>query len=487
MSHGERCIYCRTKGTNVEPLKRAKKVMIEFLPMLSATQRKRTKPCCLVCIRKWGAPERQRGGQYTITDMFNAFATKCSQARRFAANLAEHQEDIGTIKETLPRCIGAICKKLCADCNPEAVYTALVGPEPEYRLLVSSGDEMRRTIHGLSASPVGNICDGDGDVAEDDEILSLTPESHHGLSTVMGADALSDAECVTTDYDDHPSHPSKRPRKNTITKHVTFLEQELSHRSESVVPSVYTPGLRPDPTVQPPIVQQTDTATQPRAASVDTGRVHDPIPVGSPRSDTAVHHGTLHLLDAVIGRIPHPVSSADVLLLFAALNTEETKRRAAEEDTKQRAAEEETKRRAAEEETKRRAAEEDTNQRAAEEATKRRAAEEDTKQRAAEEETQRRAAIEATKQRIAEEKTTRAHSRHTERTKRKRLSPSCKWYLGARQAFRCNLCAATLQHTAEVDHVVPLKSNGGNEPGNLQILCVACHADKSKCEQDGFL
>jgi 5-methylcytosine-specific restriction endonuclease McrA len=77
-------------------------------------------------------------------------------------------------------------------------------------------------------------------------------------------------------------------------------------------------------------------------------------------------------------------------------------------------------------------------------------------------------ATETTRRRRAEEKTKRAHSRHTERTRRKRLSPSCKWYLGVMQAFRCNLCAEMLQHTAKVDHVVPLKADGDNEINNLK-------------------
>jgi hypothetical protein len=37
-------------------------------------------------------------------------------------------------------------------------------------------------------------------------------------------------------------------------------------------------------------------------------------------------------------------------------------------------------------------------------------------------------------------------------------------------------------HALELDHIVPLEKGGGENPGNLQLLCARCHAAKSAAE-----
>jgi hypothetical protein len=214
-------------------------------------------------------PERQGGGPYTITDLFNAFTTKCYQARRFAANPGEHQEDLIIIKATFHRSIVAICKKLRADCNPEAVYAALVGPEPDYNLLVSSADELKSTIHGLSASPITDMCGADDSetVVDDDgysDSVSIANQSHHGISTVMGGGGGDmcadddDRQREGADNDHHRHHdddddaefprpPNKRQCTAAASSEpkgratVTFA-QPRSLAPSTAVPSLYTPA-----------------------------------------------------------------------------------------------------------------------------------------------------------------------------------------------------------------------------------------------------
>jgi hypothetical protein len=154
-------------------------------------------------------------------------------------------------------------------------------------------------------------------------------------------------------------------------------------------------------------------------------------------------------------RLPQSVNPIDVIDLVAAITTEQTKQIVAVEETKQLIAAGETSRVIAEQKTSRLAT-------AEEHKTKRLA-------------------------NAAEERRNRINIREKHRTKRKQLSSSGKWYLAVQQSFKCNLCSDMLQHTAEVDHIVPLKLHGSNEISNLQVLCTACHSDKTKREQYTFL
>ena len=57
--------------------------------------------------------------------------------------------------------------------------------------------------------------------------------------------------------------------------------------------------------------------------------------------------------------------------------------------------------------------------------------------------------------------------------------------LGRRDSFQCAHCSATTD--LEIDHVFPLAKNGGNELGNLQLLCSACNSRKGsnlECGQE---
>ena len=47
-----------------------------------------------------------------------------------------------------------------------------------------------------------------------------------------------------------------------------------------------------------------------------------------------------------------------------------------------------------------------------------------------------------------------------------------------RDGFLCVLCGAG-GVPLEVDHIVPLSEGGGDDPVNLRVLCVGCHADRT--------
>ena len=64
------------------------------------------------------------------------------------------------------------------------------------------------------------------------------------------------------------------------------------------------------------------------------------------------------------------------------------------------------------------------------------------------------------------------------------MTTNQKYELLTKQKNLCALCHE--RHDAlsmlEADHIVPLSQRGTNESSNWQLLCQACHADKSKQE-----
>jgi 5-methylcytosine-specific restriction endonuclease McrA len=356
--------------------------------------------------------------------------------------MEDSHTELEIIKDTFPRAIGAICTKLKAQCNPEAVHAALMGPAPGYRLLVESADELKSAIQALSTSPITDLPDttvsGKEDTDKDDNVFPA-PESHYGLSTVMAADGGGgsvDDECELWEQGPDPK------RRCGNTKRVSF--STVLDTRDPVLPSTGTC----DASI--PMSMYTPGATTPGATGGPIGMDDDASPPASaPSVEPAAGQATVMCsLLRIMDRLPESVNPVDVLDLVAAITSEQTKQVVASEQTKRLVT-------AAEEKTKRL-----TN--ASEEKTKR--------------------LTNAT-----EEKTKRVNIRETHRTKRKQLSSSGKWYLAVQQSFKCNLCAEMLQHTAEVDHIVPLKCNGGNEISNMQVVCTACHADKTKREQYKFL
>ena len=64
----------------------------------------------------------------------------------------------------------------------------------------------------------------------------------------------------------------------------------------------------------------------------------------------------------------------------------------------------------------------------------------------------------------------------------RRLSESAKKTVAYRQQYTCRICETVLPPSYEVDHITPLALGGSNGLGNLQALCPACHATKTRVD-----
>jgi hypothetical protein len=74
----------------------------------------------------------------------------------------------------------------------------------------------------------------------------------------------------------------------------------------------------------------------------------------------------------------------------------------------------------------------------------------------------------------------RAATSRTLAVEERRLSESAKKTVAYRQQYACAVCAVLLPPAYEVDHIQPLALGGSNGLGNLQALCKACHATKTR-------
>jgi 5-methylcytosine-specific restriction protein A len=66
--------------------------------------------------------------------------------------------------------------------------------------------------------------------------------------------------------------------------------------------------------------------------------------------------------------------------------------------------------------------------------------------------------------------------------KRKRLSPRVRLTLFLSAGGRCQACGLRFDagRAWHLDHVIPLSLGGADETHNLQVLCRACHRDKTR-------
>jgi 5-methylcytosine-specific restriction protein A len=65
---------------------------------------------------------------------------------------------------------------------------------------------------------------------------------------------------------------------------------------------------------------------------------------------------------------------------------------------------------------------------------------------------------------------------------RKRLSPRVRLTLFLSAAGRCQACGIRIDagRAWHLDHVIPLSLGGADATSNLQVLCRACHRDKTR-------
>lgn len=61
----------------------------------------------------------------------------------------------------------------------------------------------------------------------------------------------------------------------------------------------------------------------------------------------------------------------------------------------------------------------------------------------------------------------------------RKVTQKTKKTVAASQEWKCKICSSVLTETYEVDHIIPLHSNGDNEISNLQALCPNCHRHKT--------
>ena len=54
--------------------------------------------------------------------------------------------------------------------------------------------------------------------------------------------------------------------------------------------------------------------------------------------------------------------------------------------------------------------------------------------------------------------------------------------IGYQQKWNCKICRKMLTSTCQIDHKLPLCKGGNNDISNLQILCLECHALKTRID-----
>lgn len=69
------------------------------------------------------------------------------------------------------------------------------------------------------------------------------------------------------------------------------------------------------------------------------------------------------------------------------------------------------------------------------------------------------------------------------RTSKRAVSTLAWKEIGFKQHWCCAGCMAMLEPTMEVDHIIPLEQGGKDCLDNLQLLCVKCHARKTRDER----
>jgi hypothetical protein len=70
-------------------------------------------------------------------------------------------------------------------------------------------------------------------------------------------------------------------------------------------------------------------------------------------------------------------------------------------------------------------------------------------------------------------------SKKPNRTTKRRVSSNHKKYVASNQKWKCRACGKLLDHSYEVDHIIPLYKGGTNDLHNLQALCRNCHGKKT--------
>jgi 5-methylcytosine-specific restriction endonuclease McrA len=71
------------------------------------------------------------------------------------------------------------------------------------------------------------------------------------------------------------------------------------------------------------------------------------------------------------------------------------------------------------------------------------------------------------------------------KVERQSISKEEKANLLISQDSKCNICHKDLElKKSQFDHIIPLASNGNNDLENIQALCIECHFEKTKSEQD---
>jgi hypothetical protein len=71
--------------------------------------------------------------------------------------------------------------------------------------------------------------------------------------------------------------------------------------------------------------------------------------------------------------------------------------------------------------------------------------------------------------------------------KREHITEELRQLILKEQNYKCNACNVSLTEKYELDHIKPVSNGGGNDRKNLNMLCVACHREKTDNEHTEYI
>jgi hypothetical protein len=163
------------------------------------------------------------------------------------------ENQLERIQATFLPSVAFICTKLKAQCAPEAVLRALIGPAPTFTLLTDTPEALVTMVKGLGCDPRDHqTSTGTTDTAHiegwcDDNIHDL---DHCGVSTVMMRDEGDSSNPVKQNGE----ADDERVGDGALEGGYTIVSAGMTTApAASVIPSLYTPATAAVPPPPPPL------------------------------------------------------------------------------------------------------------------------------------------------------------------------------------------------------------------------------------------